>query len=128
MFNNMDLITKIINVLLTFVLVFFVNLKLIAILKYRDYIYENDKKQKNPLEGKKVIFIYDNNCEENSDGFRGYLKATDESDYKIGFYEKHIKRIIDTVLSFGGLLVLWPLFLMIAIAIKIEDPGPIFFT
>lgn len=42
-------------------------------------------------------------------------------------YQKGIKRIIDIVLSLCGLLVLWPVFLVIAIAIKIDDPGPVIF-
>lgn len=46
----------------------------------------------------------------------------------MGFYEKHIKRGIDIVLSFGGLVVLSPLLLGISLAIKIDDPGPVLFT
>ena len=37
------------------------------------------------------------------------------------------KRIFDVSLSFVGLLLLWPLFLLIAILIKAEDGGPVFF-
>ena len=47
---------------------------------------------------------------------------------KIGFYEKYIKRGLDVLLSFGGLVVLSPVFLAIFIAIKIDDPGPVLFT
>lgn len=44
------------------------------------------------------------------------------------FY-RSIKRIFDFVASFIGLILLSPLFLVVAIAIKIEDPkGPIFYT
>ena len=39
-----------------------------------------------------------------------------------------MKRAIDIVLSFGGLVLLSPLFAVIAIAIKVEDPGPVLFT
>lgn len=42
-------------------------------------------------------------------------------------YNLFIKRIIDIVLSFIGLLILSPLFLIITLAIKIDDPGPAFF-
>lgn len=42
-------------------------------------------------------------------------------------YSKVLKRFIDFVLSLCGLLVLSPVFLIIAIAIKIDDPGPVFF-
>ena len=37
------------------------------------------------------------------------------------------KRIFDVVLSLAGLLVLAPLFLLIAILIKLESSGPVFF-
>lgn len=39
-----------------------------------------------------------------------------------------VKRLIDIVASGVGLLVLWPLFLMIAIAIQWTSPGPVFFA
>lgn len=43
-------------------------------------------------------------------------------------YVKFFKRLIDIVLSFLGLVLLSWLFLIIIIAIKIDDPGPAFFT
>lgn len=43
-------------------------------------------------------------------------------------YSHCLKRILDFLLSLCGLLVLWPLFLVIAVAIKIDDPGPVFFS
>lgn len=43
-------------------------------------------------------------------------------------YKKFFKRIIDIVLSFCGLICLSWLFLILIIAIKIDDPGPAFFT
>lgn len=42
-------------------------------------------------------------------------------------YKKWLKRAIDFALSFIGLIVLSPVFLIIAIAIKIDDPGPVLF-
>ncbi len=42
-------------------------------------------------------------------------------------YPKYIKRIIDIVLSGIGIVILLPLWLILAIAIKAEDSGPIFF-
>lgn len=42
-------------------------------------------------------------------------------------YSKFLKRLIDIVLSGLGILVLSPVFLILAIAIKIDDPGPVFF-
>jgi lipopolysaccharide/colanic/teichoic acid biosynthesis glycosyltransferase len=38
------------------------------------------------------------------------------------------KRILDVVGSTFGLLVLSPLFLILAVAIKLDSPGPVFFT
>ena len=43
-------------------------------------------------------------------------------------YSHCLKRVLDFLLSLCGLLVLWPLFLVIAIAIKIDDPGSVFFS
>lgn len=43
-------------------------------------------------------------------------------------YKRFIKRLLDVVLSFLALIVLSWLYLVIIIAIKIDDPGPAFFT
>ena len=43
-------------------------------------------------------------------------------------YAKYFKRLIDVVLSFLALVVLSWVYLIIIIAIKIDDPGPAFFT
>ncbi|MBQ2931618.1 MAG: sugar transferase [Clostridia bacterium] len=42
-------------------------------------------------------------------------------------YQKFWKRIIDILLSAIGILVLTPVWLILAVAIKADDPGPIFF-
>ena len=42
-------------------------------------------------------------------------------------YERVFKRWIDIVLSVTGLLVLSLVYLVIAIAVYVDDPGPIFF-
>lgn len=96
--------------------------------KQGDSRYGNDPEQKNPLEGKKVIFVEDDEEPENADGARGHLEAVGDSDHAPGFYEKYIKRGMDILLSFGGLVVLSPVLLGISIAIKIDDPGPVLFT
>ncbi len=44
-----------------------------------------------------------------------------------GLYEKYGKRAIDKILSFCGLVVLAPVFGLIALAIEIDDPGPVLF-
>lgn len=43
-------------------------------------------------------------------------------------YKKFIKRLIDIVLSFLGLILLSWLFLLLIVLVKIDDPGPAFFT
>ena len=43
-------------------------------------------------------------------------------------YKKVIKRVLDIILSALGLIVLSWLYLVIIIAIKIDDPGPAFFS
>lgn len=42
-------------------------------------------------------------------------------------YQLFIKRFIDVVLSFLGLVILSPLYLILSLAIVIDDPGPVFF-
>ena len=42
-------------------------------------------------------------------------------------YQKFGKRLIDIVLSGIAIVVLSPVFLILAVVIKIDDPGPIFF-
>ena len=42
-------------------------------------------------------------------------------------YKRFGKRALDVLLSGLGLVLLSPLFLIISIAIKVEDPGPVFF-
>ena len=38
-----------------------------------------------------------------------------------------VKRVVDFILAFIGLIVLSPLFLSLTIAIKLDSPGPVFF-
>ena len=38
-----------------------------------------------------------------------------------------LKRAMDVVISGGALLVLWPALVLVALAIKIDDPGPVFY-
>ena len=42
-------------------------------------------------------------------------------------YQKFGKRALDVILSGCGIVVLAPVYLILAIAIKIDDPGPVFF-
>lgn len=106
----------------------FIGLSAIAKKKKPDSVYESDPQQKNPLEGRKVVFVEDENDKENADGVKGHLEDIEPSDYQPSFYEKYVKRGMDVALSFGGLVVLSPLMGTIALAIKAEDPGPVLFT
>lgn len=106
----------------------FAGLSILAKVKKTSSVYEDVPKEKNPMEGKKVIFIKDNHDKENADGVKGHLEAVGDSDYRAKVYDKYIKRIIDIILSFGGLIVLAPVFAIIALAIVIEDPGPVLFS
>lgn len=42
-------------------------------------------------------------------------------------YKKYGKRMIDILLSACGIVVLIPLWIVLAVAIKMDDPGPVFF-
>ena len=42
-------------------------------------------------------------------------------------YKRFGKRLLDIILSACGIVVLAPLWLILAIAIKLDDPGPVFF-
>ncbi len=106
----------------------FTGMKIWAKVKKGDSVYRNEPSEQNPMEGKKVIFVKDENDAENADGVRGHLEAIGDSDYHPSFYAKYVKRFLDVVLSFCGLVVLSPVFIGISIAIFIDDPGPIFFT
>lgn len=82
----------------------------------------------NPMEGKKVIFVEDNKDVVNADGVRGHMEAIGDSEYNPGIYERIVKRFIDLLLSGLGLIILSPIYLIVVLAIKIDDPGPVLFT
>ena len=105
-----------------------VALGLIAVLVKPYSVYKNNHQEKNGMEGKQVVFVENNSEQENSDGKKGHLEATGDIYYKKTFYGKYVKRFLDIIVSFGGLIVLSPLFLVITVATFIDDPGPIFFT
>lgn len=42
-------------------------------------------------------------------------------------YKKYIKRILDFIVSFIGLIILLPFFIIFSIIIKLESKGPVFF-
>lgn len=100
----------------------------LGFIKKPSSIYRNKPEEKNPMEGKKVKFVEDSSEKENADGVCGHLEAIGNSNHKAGVYEKYIKRCLDIVLSFCGLVVLSPVLLGISLAIVIDDPGPVLFT
>ena len=119
---------KVVLTILAILAVAFVLMAILAMAKKGSSVYKNQPEQRNPLEGKKVVFVKNENEPENADGVRGHLEAVGDSTHQAGVYEKYIKRMLDIILSFGGLVILSPVFLAIFIAIKIDDPGPVLFT
>lgn len=105
----------------------YVVMRHIAKKQYNHSIYADQPEEQNPMEGKKVIFVENENDNINADGKQGHLKAVGSSEYVPTIYEKYIKRGLDVVLSFGGMVVLAPVFAVTALAIKIDDPGPALF-
>ena len=119
---------KVILTILAILAVAFILMVILALAKKKSSVYGNEPEQRNRLEGKRVVFVENENEPENADGVRGHLEAVGESEHREGMYEKYIKRMLDIILSFGGLVVLSPVFLILAVAIYIDDPGPILFT
>lgn len=106
----------------------FIGMFILAKIKKGETIYKNEPEQQNPFWGKRVIFVQNEADCQNADGVKGHLEAVGESEYKPGIYDKYIKRVIDIILSFGGLVILSPIFAFITVAIVIDDPGPVLFT
>lgn len=89
--------------------------------------YKNDPKEQNPMYKKKVVFVENENDSMNADGKCGHLEAVGEREYIPTFYEKYVKRSLDIALSFCGMVVLAPVYAVTAVAIKLDDPGPVIF-
>lgn len=119
---------KIILLTILICLVIYMILTIIGIFSKRKSTFANEPEQRNIMESKKVKFVFDENDKENADGEKGHLQEIGLSEYKNSFYDKFVKRCIDKLLAFCGLVILSPIFLIIIIAIKIDDPGPVLFT
>lgn len=128
MSSNKKKVIKCIGLIFAALGLIFIGLKVVAGRKKGDSVYKNEPEQRNPMAGKKVVFIADENDKENADGVKGHLESVGVSDYHPGIYDQYIKRTIDIVLSFGGLVLLSPVYAIIALAIVIDDPGPVLFT
>lgn len=126
--NNMANKKKMLITTLAVLSTTYVGLRTIAKKKQPDSIYDNEPEEKNPLEGKKVVFVEDENDQVNADGVKGHLEDIGDENIQENIYDTKIKRGIDIIISFFGLVLLSPLFLIISLLIKIEDPGPVFFT
>ena len=86
---------KVVLTILAILAVAFILMVILALTKKGGSVYKNESNQKNPLEGKKVVFVENENEPENADGVRGHLEAVGESQHKAGVYEKYIKRGLD---------------------------------
>ncbi|EWM54111.1 sugar transferase [Ruminococcus flavefaciens] len=99
----------------------------IAKKQYPKSVYADQPEEQNPMQGRKVVFKEDTNDPVNADGKQGHLEAIANSTHIPTFYEKYVKRGFDIGLSFCGLVVLAPVYVATAIAIKKDDQGPVFF-
>ena len=113
--------------LIWIVLAVFLLMAVVAVIKKPGSVYKGKPEEQNPMEGKMVRFVENPDEKENADGVRGHLEAVGPSSHKAGVYEKVFKRILDLILSFGGLVVLSPVFAFISLWILIDDPGPVLF-
>lgn len=113
---------------ISILLIIFIILCIFGFLKKPNSIYNDHPELKNRMEGRKVIFIESIYDKENADGVRGHLKDVGESKRENTFYESYFKRLIDIVLSFGGLIILSPIYFILIVVVFIDDPGPVFFT
>lgn len=100
----------------------------LAVAKKPGSVYRDKSEERNPMEGKKVVFVENADEPENADGVNGHLEAFSPSSYTPRFYEKYVKRCFDVIISFFGLVILSPVFLILSLWILIDDPGPVLFT
>ena len=114
-------------VVLLIIVGLFLVMYVVAMIKRPGSRYKDKPEEQNPMEGKMVRFVENENEPENADGVRGHLEATSPSQHKPSIYEAVVKRILDLILSFGGLVLLSPVFLILTLWILIDDPGPVLF-
>ncbi len=65
---------------------------------------------------------------ENIDAGNPYIKPDEAETRPETAYEGKVKPVVDKLLSFGGLVVLSPLYGLLSLAVYLDDPGPVFFT
>ena len=59
---------------------------------------------------------------------RPFVSPEPKAPKQTGLYDRVWKRLIDALASFFGLVILSPLYLALALAVFIDDPGPILFS
>ena len=118
---------KIIKFTAAILAVTFVIMRIIAKKQKAAAYYEDETEEQNAMEGKKVVFVEDENDPVNADGVQGHLEAVEESVHYPTLYERYIKRGFDVVMSFFGMICLAPVYAVTALAIKKDDPGPVIF-
>lgn len=78
----------------------------------------------------KILYNILNNCPYQRPKTHGQIQRKFAAHCKRGkqfMYKKVFKRVIDTVIGLLVLALLWPVILIAALAIVIEDPGPVLF-
>lgn len=105
----------------------YVVMRVIAKKQNKNDKYKNNPDEQNPMYKKQVVFIEDESDEMNADGKCGHLEAVGNINHIPTFYEKYVKRGMDIVFSFGGMVALAPIYAGTAIAIKLDDPGEALF-
>ena len=103
-------------------------LTIVVVIKKPASVFKDKPEEQNPMQGKKVKFVEDESANENADGLRGRLEIIGTTAHSPSFYERFVKRALDIFLSFGGLVILSPVFLVLSVWIFIDDPGPILFS
>lgn len=58
---------------------------------------------------------------------REYVRGSKKIERKKGIYEGIVKRGLDVILSFCGLVILSPIYLVLSLIVIIDDPGPVMF-
>ncbi len=73
----------------------FVGLTLFAKAKRKTSVYENEKQEKNPMEGKRVVFVRNDDDNENADGVRGHVKEFKNNSIPMHVMDgtKHLSKI-----------------------------------
>ena len=126
------------NIIIGAVAAAFGVLALVGFIKKPGSVYTDEPDEQNPFQNQRVRFVESEDDEINADGVRGHLEVVTRSTAgessegretrRRGVYERFIKRGLDIVLSGAGLIILSPVYLLVGLAVWIDDPGPVLFT